>query len=71
MMVYMIASGEASGQLDDMLARVAIAQQSDLDNVMAMLVGIFEPAMLLFMGVAVLVIVIAILQPIFALNQMV
>jgi general secretion pathway protein F len=66
----MIASGEASGQLDMMLERVANNQQRELDNLVATLVGIFEPAMLLFMGVAVLIIVVAILQPIFDLNQL-
>jgi general secretion pathway protein F len=69
-MIHMIASGEASGQLDMMLERVANNQQRELDNLVATLVGIFEPAMLLFMGVAVLIIVVAILQPIFDLNQL-
>ena len=71
MMVYMIASGESSGELDQMLRRVAETQQRELDNQVAALIGIFEPAMLLFMGAAVLIIVIAILQPIFDLNQLI
>ena len=71
MMIHMIASGEASGELDKMLGRVADNQQRELDNLVATLIGIFEPAMLLFMGVAVLLIVIAILQPMFNLNQLV
>ena len=71
MMIHMIASGEMSGSLDSMLERVATSQQRDLDNLVATLIGIFEPAMLLFMGVAVLIIVVAILQPIFALNQLI
>ncbi len=70
-MIHMIASGEASGELDTMLERVAESQQRELDNLVATLIGIFEPAMLLFMGGAVLIIVIAILQPIFALNQLI
>jgi general secretion pathway protein F len=71
MMIYMIASGEASGDLERMLARVAESQQSDLDNRVATFVGLFEPAVLLLMGVAVMCIVVAILQPIFSLNQMI
>lgn len=70
-MIHMIASGEASGELDAMLGRVADSQQRELDNLIATLIGIFEPAMLLFMGCAVLVIVVAILQPIFDLNQLI
>ena len=70
-MIHMIASGEASGDLDAMLGRVADNQQRELDNLIATLIGIFEPAMLLFMGCAVLVIVVAILQPIFDLNQLI
>lgn len=70
-MIHMIASGEASGELSSMLERVAISQQRELDNLVSTLIGIFEPAMLLFMGGAVLLIVLAILQPIFNLNQLI
>jgi general secretion pathway protein F len=71
MMIYMIASGEQSGELERMLARVADSQQTELDNRIATMLGLLEPAVLLFMGVAVLCIVVAILQPIFSLNQMI
>ena len=71
MMIHMIASGEASGDLDTMLGRVSEHQQRELDNFVAVLIGLFEPGMLLFMGIAVMVIVVAILQPIFALNQLI
>lgn len=71
MMIHMIASGEASGDLDNMLERVSDSQQRELDTLIATLIGIFEPVMLLFMGVTVLVIVLAILQPIFDMNQLI
>ena len=71
MMVHMVASGEMSGELDTMLSRVADHQQKQLDNLTATLIGIFEPAMLLFMGAAVLIIVVAILQPIFDINALI
>ncbi|HET8711760.1 MAG TPA: type II secretion system inner membrane protein GspF [Spongiibacteraceae bacterium] len=71
MMISMIASGEMSGSLDTMLERVAASQQREFDNIIATILGIFEPMMLLVMGGAVLLIVIAILEPIFALNQLV
>ena len=71
MMLHMIASGERSGELDQMLARTATAQESDLAARVALLVGLFEPFMLVFMGVTVLIIVLAILMPILSLNQLV
>ncbi|HEY3700526.1 MAG TPA: type II secretion system inner membrane protein GspF [Spongiibacteraceae bacterium] len=71
MMISMIASGEMSGSLDTMLERVAASQQREFDNIVATILGIFEPMMLLVMGGAVLLIVIAILEPIFSLNQLV
>jgi general secretion pathway protein F len=71
LMIHMIASGESAGELDTMLARVADNQQQELDNLVATMVSLFEPATLLIMGAVVLVIVVAILQPIFSLNQLI
>jgi general secretion pathway protein F len=71
MMISMIASGEMSGSLSTMLERVAQSQQREFDSIVATVLGIFEPVMLLVMGGAVLLIVIAILQPIFSLNQLI
>ena len=54
-----------------MMARTARNQENDLAARIAMLVGLFEPFMLVFMGAVVLVIVLAILLPILSLNQLV
>jgi general secretion pathway protein F len=71
MMISMIASGEMSGSLSTMLERVAQSQQREFDGIVATLLGVFEPVMLLVMGGAVLLIVVAILEPIFSLNQLI
>ncbi|MYM62966.1 type II secretion system inner membrane protein GspF [Pseudomaricurvus sp. HS19] len=71
MMLHMIASGEASGELDRMLERTADYQSRELQNLISILVALFEPAMLLLMGLAVLLIVMAILLPILNMNQLV
>ena len=70
-MVHLIASGETSGRLDEALERAARQQQRDIATRLAAFAAIFEPAMILGMGIVVLVIVVAILLPIFNLNQLV
>jgi len=71
MTVHLIASGEASGKLEDMLERAAINQEREIETLIAAVLGLFEPLLILFMGGVVLVIVLAILLPIFDLNQLV
>lgn len=69
--VHLISSGEASGELETMLARAAENQEREMDGLIAALLGILEPGLIIGMGVIVLVIVLAILLPIFELNQLV
>ncbi|MDE0440787.1 MAG: type II secretion system inner membrane protein GspF [Gammaproteobacteria bacterium] len=71
MLLHMVASGEASGQLDSMLAKVADYQQKELTRLVTTLVQLFQPLMLLFMAGLVLLIVLAILVPILSMNQLV
>ncbi len=68
--VHLISSGEASGELETMLSRAAQNQERELDGLIAALLGILEPGLIITMGVIVLVIVLAILMPIFELNQL-
>jgi len=70
-MVHLIASGEASGKLDEALERAAKTQQNDIAVRLAAFAAIFEPAMILLMGGLVMFIVMSILLPIFQLNQLV
>jgi general secretion pathway protein F len=71
LLVQMVASGERSGRLGEMLDKAATAMEKELESRIAVLVGLFEPAMILIMGGVVLVIVLAILLPIFDLNQLI
>ncbi|HEU4515863.1 MAG TPA: type II secretion system inner membrane protein GspF [Steroidobacteraceae bacterium] len=71
MLVHLIASGETSGELEAMLERAADNQERELDGVVNTAVGILGPLMILLMGGIVFVIVIALLLPIFQLNQLV
>lgn len=71
MMLHMIASGESSGELDDMLARTSAQQQATLEATIEALVKMFEPMMLLVMGGMVAMIVAAIMLPILELQNMV
>ena len=71
MTIHLIASGETSGKLEEMLERAAVNQEREIETLIAALMGLFEPLLILFMGAFVLVIVLAILLPIFDLNQLV
>jgi general secretion pathway protein F len=69
--IHLISSGESSGELEAMLARTAANQEKEVDGLIAALMGLLEPALIITMGLAVLLIVLAILLPIFQLNQLV
>ena len=71
LLVQMLASGEESGELDDMLARAASYEENELQTVLTAAAALFEPLIILVMGAVVLVIVLAILLPIFEMNQLV
>jgi general secretion pathway protein F len=71
MMIHLISSGESSGELDTMLERAAIHQERELDGILSAVVGLLGPMMILLMGGLVLLIVLAMLLPIFELNQLV
>ena len=71
MTLSLLASGESSGNLEGMLERSAEIQDREIEALVATILGLFEPLLILFMGGVVLIIVLAILLPIFDLNQLV
>ena len=71
LVLQLVQNGEASGRLGEMLERSARAEETEFAGVTALFVALFEPAMILLMGVVVLFIVLAILVPIFDMNELV
>ncbi|KAB0550869.1 type II secretion system protein GspF [Pseudomonas argentinensis] len=69
LLLNMVASGEASGTLPDMLERVADNQERGFARQVDTAMALFEPLMILVMGGVVLFIVMAVLLPIMRLNQ--
>ncbi|NLG77703.1 MAG: type II secretion system inner membrane protein GspF [Xanthomonadaceae bacterium] len=71
MMIHLIASGETSGELETMLDRAAANQEREMDSILGAVVGLLGPLMILVMGGLVLLIVLAMLLPIFQLNELI
>jgi general secretion pathway protein F len=71
MTVHLIASGESSGKLEEMLERAASSQEREMEVLITTVTELFGPLLILVMGGIVLIIVLAILLPIFDLNQLV
>jgi general secretion pathway protein F len=69
--VSLIASGETGGNLGDMLASAADDQETEIAARTEMFISLFEPLLILVMGGAVLLVVLAMLLPIFEMNQLV
>ncbi len=71
LMVHLVASGELSGKLEQMLQRAAQLETQALERRLAVFLTLLEPVMILVMGGVVLLIVLAILLPIIEINQLV
>ena len=71
LLVHLVASGEVSGALEQMLERAAQLETQALERRLAVFLTLLEPVMILVMGGVVLMIVLAILLPIMEMNQLV
>ena len=71
MMIHLISSGESSGELEKMLERAATNQEREMDGLLSTMTNLLGPFMVVFMGGVVMFIVIALLLPIFQLNDLV
>jgi general secretion pathway protein F len=71
MSIHLISSGEASGELDNLHERAATPQENEMDGLLAAMLSVLEPLLIVIMGLVVLAIVMAILLPIFQINQLV
>ncbi|MBA5865502.1 MAG: type II secretion system protein GspF [Nitrospira sp. CR1.3] len=71
LVTHMIAVGERSGEMEEMLRRIGQIYDGEVDRVITRFTSLLEPVMILVMGVLVFFIVVAILLPIFEMGQMV
>jgi general secretion pathway protein F len=70
LLVYLAASGEASGRLDLMLERAADYLEREFDSFTSTALALLEPAIIIVMGVIVALIVLSILLPILQLDTL-
>ncbi len=71
MMVRMVAAGESTGKIDEMLEKMADFWDEEIEAMLDALTSLIEPLLIVFLGVVVGGIVIALFMPIFKLNEIV
>jgi general secretion pathway protein F len=71
LLVHLTGVGEKSGNLEGMLVKAGVAYEREFSARLTRLMGLMEPLLVLAMGVAVGIVVLAVLLPIFELNQLV
>ena len=70
LLLHMIANGEATGRIGPLLDKAARLQQQELEIRTATLTSLIEPILLLAMGAVVMLIVLAVMQPIIEINTL-
>jgi general secretion pathway protein F len=71
LLVHLAGVGEKSGNLDEMLVKAGVAYEREFSARLTRLMGLMEPLLVLAMGLAVGIVVLAVLLPIFELNQLI
>ncbi|GLX81619.1 type II secretion system F family protein [Thalassotalea eurytherma] len=71
MVIQMVAIGEESGAVDDMLAKVASVYEQEVDNAVDNLTALLEPMIMAVLGVVIGGLIIAMYLPIFQIGQVV
>jgi general secretion pathway protein F len=71
LLVHMVSVGERGGKLEEMLLKAGTAYEKEFTASVARFMALLEPLMVLAMGVAVGIVVLAVLLPIFQLNELI
>ena len=71
MVVQMASIGEESGALDDMLGKAADYYEEEVDNAVDNLTAMIEPAMMIFLGVVIGGLIVAMYLPIFEMGKVI
>jgi len=71
MVSAMVSAGEESGQLDTMLLKVADIYEMETRNAVKVIIGLLTPVLILILGSIVVFIALAMLLPIFQINQLI
>lgn len=70
-LIHLVANGEATGKLSEMLSRAAETLENDAERRLAWLTALIQPALIVVMGGMVLLLVLAIMLPIVSMNQLI
>ncbi|BCS55840.1 type II secretion system inner membrane protein GspF [Geobacter sp. SVR] len=71
LLVHLTAVGEKGGTLETMLMKAGLAYEREFSARLTRLMGLMEPLLVLAMGLAVGIVVVAVLLPIFEMNQLI
>jgi general secretion pathway protein F len=71
LLVHLVASGETSGRLPEMLERASAQQEREVERRLAWLTGLIEPLLIVLLGGIVLILVMAVMLPIVSMNQLI
>ncbi|MEI6212656.1 MAG: type II secretion system inner membrane protein GspF [Desulfuromonadales bacterium] len=71
LLVHLAGVGEKGGNLEEMLIKAGVAYEREFSTRLTRLMGLIEPLMVLAMGLAVGIVVLAVLLPIFEMNQLI